>query len=51
MLEKAREKDRSSRVAWVLGDVERLEVESESFDCALMSLMMHHLDDHIGDLP
>ena len=25
---------------------ERLEVEPESFDCALMSLMMHHLEDH-----
>lgn len=46
MLTKAREKDREGRVTWLLGDVERLEVDPESFDCALMSLMMHHLEDH-----
>jgi len=48
MLERARQKDRGGRVAWLLGDVERLELESESFDCALMSLMMHHLEDHLS---
>lgn len=48
MLERARSKDRESRVTWVLGDVERLEVEPESFDCALMSLMMHHLENHLA---
>ncbi len=47
MLAKAREKDRQGRVTWVVGDVERLELEPESFDCALMSLMMHHMYDHL----
>ena len=48
MLEKARAKDADSRVTWVVGDVERLELEPASVDCAFMCLMMHHLDDHLG---
>jgi len=48
MLQKAKEKDPNNRVAWVLGDVEHLQVEPESFDCAFMSLMMHHLNDHLA---
>jgi ubiquinone/menaquinone biosynthesis C-methylase UbiE len=36
------------RVQWVEGDVERLRFESDSFDCALMVLMLHHLEDHLA---
>ena len=47
MLAKAREKDRDGLVTWLEGDVEYLDiVEPESFDCAFMSLMMHHVYDH-----
>lgn len=48
MLEKARAKDAGGRVQWMLGDVEQLELQPGSFDCALMCLMMHHLEDHAG---
>jgi ubiquinone/menaquinone biosynthesis C-methylase UbiE len=48
MLEKARAKDAAGRVTWTVGKVENPDVESGAFDCALMSLMMHHLDDHLG---
>ena len=48
MLAKAREKDVQGRVSWVLGDVEALELEADSYDCALMSLMMHHVRDHLA---
>ena len=48
MLAKAREKDADGRVTWIEGDVEYLDVvERESFDCAFMSLMMHHVYDHL----
>ena len=48
MLARAREKDADGRVTWLAGDVEYLDtVERESFDCALMSLMMHHVYDHL----
>jgi ubiquinone/menaquinone biosynthesis C-methylase UbiE len=50
MLDKARAKDVDSRVTWVVGDVERLELGPAGFDCAFMCLMMHHLDDHPGTL-
>ncbi len=46
MLEKARAKDPEGRVTWLEGDCESLALEPESFDCALMVLMMHHLEDH-----
>jgi ubiquinone/menaquinone biosynthesis C-methylase UbiE len=48
MLEKARAKDREGRVTWVAGDVEHLELEPSSFDCAFLCLMMHHIEDHLG---
>jgi SAM-dependent methyltransferase len=48
MLEKARAKDAERRVTWVQGDVEHLDVEPGSFDCAFMCLMMHHLTDHLA---
>ncbi len=47
MLEKARAKDSDGRVTWLEGDCESLALEPESFDCALMVLMMHHLEDHL----
>jgi ubiquinone/menaquinone biosynthesis C-methylase UbiE len=48
MLAKAREKDSDGRVTWLEADVEYLDtVERESFDCALMSLIMHHVHDHL----
>lgn len=47
MLAKAREKASNKRATWALGDVQCLPVRPESFDCALMSLMMHHLNDHL----
>jgi SAM-dependent methyltransferase len=50
MLARARAKDREQRVTWVEGDIERLEVEPGSFDCAFMSLMMHHIADHLTAL-
>jgi ubiquinone/menaquinone biosynthesis C-methylase UbiE len=65
MLAKARAKDAGGLVTWVQGDCEKLETPPpyppspytergaqwrESFDCALMSLMMHHLEDHLGTL-
>jgi ubiquinone/menaquinone biosynthesis C-methylase UbiE len=48
MLQKAREKDPEGRVQWVEGDVERLRFEPGTFDCALMVLMLHHLEDHLA---
>jgi len=48
MLARAREKDAEGRVSWVLGGVESLEFAPASYDCALMSLMMHHVADHLG---
>jgi ubiquinone/menaquinone biosynthesis C-methylase UbiE len=48
MLQKAREKDSEGLVEWIEGDVERLRFEPNSFDCALMVLMMHHLEDHLA---
>jgi ubiquinone/menaquinone biosynthesis C-methylase UbiE len=48
MLQKARVKDTAGRIEWLLGDVEHPQVGPESFDCAFMSLMMHHLEDHLG---
>ena len=45
MLAKARAKDAEGRVKWALGDVCAPPVLNETFDCALMSLMLHHLDD------
>jgi ubiquinone/menaquinone biosynthesis C-methylase UbiE len=46
MLEKARAKDPEGRLTWMLGDAENLAIGEGSFDCALMVLIMHHLDDH-----
>jgi len=48
MLEKARAKDKTGRITWLLGEVYSPPVPPESFDCALMSLMLHHLDDPIA---
>ncbi len=48
MLAKARAKDSDGLVTWVLGNCENLALEADSFDCALMSLMMHHLEDHLS---
>jgi len=45
MLAKARAKDAKGHVKWLLGDVMAPPVPPESFDCALMSLMLHHLDE------
>ncbi|UCH34594.1 MAG: class I SAM-dependent methyltransferase [Armatimonadota bacterium] len=47
MLAKARVKDSRGRVEWVLGDVLAPPVAQASFDCALMSLMLHHLDEPV----
>jgi ubiquinone/menaquinone biosynthesis C-methylase UbiE len=44
MLAKARAKDKAGRITWLLGDVISPPVAPGSFDCALMSLMLHHLD-------
>ena len=43
MLAKAREKDRQGRVTWLLGNVLAPPVQAQTFDCALMSLVLHHL--------
>lgn len=48
MLAKAREKDSEKRCTWITGDAERLDLEAESFDCALMSLMLHQISDYLG---
>ena len=48
MLKKARAKDVHGLVTWLVGDVERLGLQPETFDCAFMCLMMHHVDDHLG---
>jgi ubiquinone/menaquinone biosynthesis C-methylase UbiE len=45
MLEKARAKDEKGRVIWLEGDIYKPPVAPKSFDCALMSLMLHHLED------
>jgi len=45
MLAKARAKDESGSVTWLLGDVLTPPVAPGSFDCALMSLMLHHFDE------
>ena len=47
MLEKARAKDTERRVSWIQDDCENLQLNTETFDCALMVLMMHHLQDHL----
>jgi len=47
MLARARAKDAQGRVKWALGNVCVPPVLSESFDCALMSLMLHHLDEPV----
>jgi ubiquinone/menaquinone biosynthesis C-methylase UbiE len=44
MLAKARGKDRTGRITWLVGDVNAPPVPPQSCDCALMSLMLHHLD-------
>jgi ubiquinone/menaquinone biosynthesis C-methylase UbiE len=44
MLAKARAKDRTGRIQWLLGDVLSPPVAPQSFDCALMCLMLHHLE-------
>jgi ubiquinone/menaquinone biosynthesis C-methylase UbiE len=43
MLAEARAKDRTGGIEWIVGDVNGPPVEPASFDCALMSLMLHHL--------
>jgi ubiquinone/menaquinone biosynthesis C-methylase UbiE len=48
MLAKARAKDGSQRVTWVLGDVLAPPVAPGGFDCALMSLTLHHLDEPLA---
>ena len=48
MLAKARAKDDRGLVTWMHGDCEKLRLEQDGFDCALMSLMMHHLEDHLS---
>jgi len=48
MLAKARAKDAASRVLWLVGDVVAPPVVARSFDCALMSLMLHHLADCVA---
>jgi len=48
MLAKARTKDAAARVTWLVGDVLAPPVASQSFDCALMSLMLHHLDEPLA---
>ena len=45
MLARAQAKDESGCVAWVKGDLTQLTFPPESFDCALMSLLVHHLSD------
>jgi ubiquinone/menaquinone biosynthesis C-methylase UbiE len=45
MLAKARGKDRTGRICWRLGDVLAPPAAEASFDCALMSLMLHHLEE------
>jgi len=47
MLARARSKNEKACVRWVLGDVHLPPVLSESFDCALMSLMLHHFDEPV----
>lgn len=44
MLAKARAKGQTGRITWLVGDVNAPPVPPESFDCALMSLMLHHLE-------
>lgn len=44
MLAKARPKDPAGRIKWLVGNVNAPPVPPGSFDCALMSLMLHHLD-------
>jgi SAM-dependent methyltransferase len=48
MLAEARAKDTTGRIAWVLGDVLAPPVAPATFDCALMSLMLHHLDEPVA---
>jgi SAM-dependent methyltransferase len=48
MLKRAAGKDDTSRSAWVLGDVMKPPAAARSFDCALMSLMLHHVGDVVG---
>ena len=45
MLDKARAKDTEGRVTWTEGDCERLTLAPNSFDCVLMSLVIHQLED------
>jgi len=45
MLLKARTKDETGRIRWLVGDMVSPPVRLECFDCVLMSLMLHHLDE------
>jgi ubiquinone/menaquinone biosynthesis C-methylase UbiE len=45
MLAKARKKDATGRIEWLEDDVYRPSVPAKSFDAALMSLMLHHIED------
>jgi ubiquinone/menaquinone biosynthesis C-methylase UbiE len=48
MLAQARAKDPNGRVTWLLGDVLAPPVAPDSCDCALMSLMLHHIDEPLA---
>lgn len=45
MLAQARAKNAAGRITWRHGDITHPPVAPGTFDCALMSLMLHHLDD------
>jgi ubiquinone/menaquinone biosynthesis C-methylase UbiE len=45
MLTKAREKDSTGRIQWLEGDIYRPPVPPKSCDAALLSLLLHHLED------
>jgi len=44
MLKKGAVKDKDRRILWVLGDAHRLPFIENCFDCAYMTLVLHHLD-------
>lgn len=44
MLEEAAAKDKTKRILWTCGDGHRLPFRYNSFDCAYMTLVIHHIE-------
>ncbi len=48
MLAKAQSREAPAGLTWIQGDMTNTGLEPESFDCALMSLVLHFIEDYVG---